>query len=186
MSGRTSLKKRSLRTLGVVAAMAVPVSLGALEIDWFTIDGGGGRSIAGNLALTGTIAQPDAGPMAGDGFSVRGGFWAASGETVTDAEPAPGVGIPAAFGLSTAAPNPFRAAASLRFDLPRPCHTTVKVYDIAGRLVTTLVDDDREAGSHEVTWRGLDRNGRRVASGVYLVRMQSGTFGATRKITRLE
>jgi hypothetical protein len=52
--------------------------------------------------------------------------------------------------------------------------------------VTTLVDDDRVAGSHEVIWRGFDRNGRRVASGVYLVRMQSETFGATRKITRLE
>ena len=51
------------------------------EIDWYTIDGGGGTSTGGNFELSGTIGQPDAGAMAGADFELAGGFWPAAGET---------------------------------------------------------------------------------------------------------
>ena len=45
------------------------------SIDWFTIDGGGGTSAGGSYSVSGTIGQPDAGPMSGGNYSLTGGFW---------------------------------------------------------------------------------------------------------------
>jgi flagellar hook assembly protein FlgD len=56
------------------------------------------------------------------------------------------------------------------------------VYDIAGRLVKTLVDEVRPAASHTVVWDGTDRTGRRVASGTYYYVVQSDSFRAVDKM----
>jgi len=61
--------------LGIcLTAVALPLAA-EYRIDWFTMDGGGGRSSGGNYSLVGTIGQPDAGSMAGGNFSLVGGFW---------------------------------------------------------------------------------------------------------------
>jgi len=171
----------------LLVATTLPGGATALEIGWSTLDGGGGRSLAGSLVLHGSVAQPDAGALAGGSFVLRGGFWAAAGLTATGAGTAPGEpGRPPAFRLGAGAPNPFRRSTSLRFALPHDARTSLKVYDVAGRLVRTLVDADLPAGRHDAAWDGRDGEGRRTASGVYLLRMQAGTFGAVRKLVRIE
>ena len=55
--------------------------------------------------------------------------------------------------------------------MPRDGHTLLTVYDVSGRHVRTLVDDHRRAGDHTVLWDATDDAGRRVASGVYLIRL---------------
>lgn len=57
-------------------ASAATVRAGGFELDWHTVDGGGGGSSAGGLTLAGTIAQPDAHLMSGGGLTLVGGFWA--------------------------------------------------------------------------------------------------------------
>ncbi|HRQ75127.1 MAG TPA: hypothetical protein PK098_04330 [Phycisphaerales bacterium] len=52
------------------------------DLSWHTIDGGGGTSVGGGFAVSGTIGQPDAGVMAGGGFQLTGGFWAGAGSVV--------------------------------------------------------------------------------------------------------
>ena len=61
---------------GFGLALALPLAASAqLNIDWFTIDGGGGTSTGGVYSVNGTIGQPDAGKMSGGNYSVDGGFW---------------------------------------------------------------------------------------------------------------
>ncbi|MBZ0267961.1 T9SS type A sorting domain-containing protein [bacterium] len=180
------LKRTLTRAAMPLLLIALPAIAVALEVDWFSIDGGGGRSVAGFLALTGTVGQPDAGPLEGGSLVLRGGFWAAPGLTVTDAPALQSAVMPARHRLSASAPNPSRHRTTLQFDLPRKEMTRIRVYDVAGRVVSTLVEGELDAGTHEVAWDGRDRSGARVASGVYLVRMQAGNFGATRKVTRLK
>ncbi|MEZ4387892.1 MAG: S8 family serine peptidase [Candidatus Krumholzibacteriia bacterium] len=84
--------------------------------------------------------------------------------TATDA-------LPLAFQLSNAAPNPFNPATTLRFSLPEAGHAQLRLYDVQGRLVRTLVDETRAAGQHEVSWQGRDDRGRQVASGTYYARL---------------
>ena len=63
---------------------------------------------------------------------------------------------------------------------------TLKVYDLRGRLVRTLVEGIRGAGTYTVYWDGTDEVGRKVSSGVYLYRMQTGEFVQTRKMVILK
>ena len=55
--------------------LGLEVSAQSYNIDWSTIDGGGGTSTNGQYSLTGTIGQPDAGAMSGGNFTLQGGFW---------------------------------------------------------------------------------------------------------------
>jgi hypothetical protein len=109
--------------------------------------------------------------------------------TVADATPWPGAEVvaapaassgtlPSSFALHAAAPNPFAARTTLRYDLPEAADVTVEVLDLLGRRVAVLVDGEAEAGSHAVT---LDA--AVLPSGVYLVRMTAGAFAAAQRVT---
>ena len=78
-------------------------------------------------------------------------------------------------------PNPFNASIALSFKLQAASHVNLKVSDTAGRLVATLVDGWREAGTHEVTF-----DGSKLASGVYLYNMQAGAEKTTGKMLLLK
>jgi hypothetical protein len=69
-------------------------------------------------------------------------------------------------------PNPFNPRTSIQLSLPVPGRAKVEIYDLRGRLVRQLVDEDFPAGEYTRSWSGLDGQGRRVASGVYLVRLR--------------
>jgi len=91
-------------------------------------------------------------------------------------------GLPTVFALHGNYPNPFNPVTNIKFDLPRSSHVKLSVYDIAGRLVKTLVDEVRPAATHSVIWDGTDRTGRRVASGTYYYVLQTDSFRATEKM----
>jgi FlgD Ig-like domain len=79
-------------------------------------------------------------------------------------------------------PNPFNPSTSIKFYIPNNSDVTIKIYDILGREVTTLINKQSEAGYHIVYWNGIDRNGNSVASGTYICRMQAGNFLQTKKL----
>jgi hypothetical protein len=178
---------RSVRyVMFAVAGLLVAPAARSVEIGWWTIDGGGGRSTGGDLVVRGTVAQLDAGSLVGGDITLEGGFWippAASVVAVAD-EGAPS--DPRVAFLRGGAPNPFVGRTDIHFALPRHEQTTIAVYDLAGRLVARLVDGVLPPGRHQVTWTGRDASGRPVASGIYFVRMQAGDFGAVRKLLRMD
>jgi len=94
--------------------------------------------------------------------------------------------VPLSYGLRSAYPNPFNPKTTIAFDLPHAGMTKMMIYDVRGRLVKTLVNENMPQGSHEVTWFGKDDSGRQVASGVYYYRIQSGTFTAVKAMTLLK
>ena len=80
------------------------------------------------------------------------------------------------------APNPFNARTRFDFRLPHGGHTTLCIYDVTGRKVATLVDESLDQGLHSRDWRGTDDQGRVLASGLYLYRIESGVFVNTGKM----
>jgi len=92
-------------------------------------------------------------------------------------------GVPVVFRAYDNYPNPFNPLTTIKFDLPRTGHVNLRVYDVAGRLVRTLLDEDRAAASHTVVWDGTDDGGRRQASGVYYYRLVTDDGTATKKMT---
>lgn len=79
--------------------------------------------------------------------------------------------VPSAMHLEPNAPNPFNPRTTIRFGLPQPGAARLAVFDLAGRLIRTLVDESLPPGRHEVVWDGRDAAGRDVASGSYLARL---------------
>jgi len=83
-------------------------------------------------------------------------------------------------------PNPFNPSTTVRYSLSERQRVSIQVYDVAGRLVRTLVNEDRPAGVQEVQWHGVNDNGQPVASGVYFFMMRTKGFKETRKAVFLK
>ena len=92
--------------------------------------------------------------------------------------------------LDHARPNPFNPRATIEYSLAAPGRVTLRVYDVAGRVVRTLVDRNIEAGKYKIVWDGATDTGQRAASGVYFVKMEiaghTNAFRATRKLVLLK
>jgi len=90
--------------------------------------------------------------------------------------------VPTSYELKNNYPNPFNPSTTIEFALPQPGNVSLVVYDIAGRVVNTLVSGNMEAANHSVVWDGRDTGGRQVSSGVYYYRLISDSFKDTRKM----
>jgi len=97
-----------------------------------------------------------------------------------------GTPAPRLLGLLRNYPNPFNPLTDVEFTLGRDAQTSLKVYDVHGRLVRTLVNSYLAAGRRKVTWDGRDDEGRVVASGTYFLRLQGGATYLSRTITLLK
>jgi predicted outer membrane repeat protein len=97
----------------------------------------------------------------------------------------PASGVPEDGALATvrqAAPNPFARSTSLSYELPADEIVTVRVFDVTGRLVRTLLDGEKQpAGRRALVWNGLDDHGRSVAAGVYFLRVSIGADSFERR-----
>jgi uncharacterized delta-60 repeat protein len=87
--------------------------------------------------------------------------------------------------LGPCSPNPFRTETVARFSLPGGTFTRAAIYDVRGRLVTTLTEGYRPAGRHLLRWAGHDGHGRPVAAGVYFLRLECEGSRRTQKVVRL-
>jgi len=90
--------------------------------------------------------------------------------------------FPETFGLSQNYPNPFNPSTEISFALPTAGHVQLKVFNVLGQEVQTLVDGQMGAGTHVVTWNGKDAGGSQAASGVYFYRLDTGDVRETRKM----
>ncbi len=92
--------------------------------------------------------------------------------------------------VAGASPNPFNPATEISFTLPGSPRTTlptvVEIFDLRGRRLTRLVDDDLAPGSHSVRWRGEDDSGRSVGSGLFFARILAGDQRAVVKLILVE
>ena len=92
----------------------------------------------------------------------------------------------AAFSLQASRPNPFNESTVIRYTLGDRVGVRVRVYDVAGRVVRTLIDSDIQApGEHSVAWDGRNEKGTRVSPGIYFSRLEAGPFTATRRMALL-
>ena len=82
-------------------------------------------------------------------------------------------------------PNPFNPATTIWFDIIRPTHVRLDIYDVTGALIRRLIDGQMMVGRNEIHWDGTDTDGRTVASGVYFYRLEAGMFKETKKMVLL-
>jgi hypothetical protein len=118
-------------------------------------------------------------PLSADNFfqfgeKVKIDFSAPTGITV-------GSILPTEFSVSQNYPNPFNPTTSIKYSVPYAQHATLKVYDMLGKEIATLVDEVKSAGVHNANFNALN-----LPSGTYLYRFQSGSFSETKKLMLLK
>ncbi|MGB8320857.1 MAG: T9SS type A sorting domain-containing protein, partial [Ignavibacteriaceae bacterium] len=90
--------------------------------------------------------------------------------------------VPAGFVLEQNYPNPFNPTTTIKYNIPKAAYVTLKVYDILGNVVQTLINKEQQSGMHEVQFTV---GSRRLASGVYFYKLQAGSFVSTKKMILL-
>jgi hypothetical protein len=106
----------------------------------------------------------------------------ASISQLTGVEFEPIEGIPAIFSLDQNYPNPFNPSTQIRFTIPEHNNVTLEVFDVTGRKVATLLNEERGAGRYTVVWDGRNASGQSVSSGMYLYRITAGSFEETKRM----
>ncbi|MDE3259942.1 MAG: T9SS type A sorting domain-containing protein [Gemmatimonadota bacterium] len=172
-SGQETLFLSSNRTPG-------QVDIGAVKID--------GRGASGGGKLVELTFRTSATPLSSD-FQVSesvlvgldGAVDMLHHAEIGDLKP-----LPDRFNLEQNMPNPFNPSTAIGYQLPEAAMVRLAIYNLLGQEVRVLVNEQRNAGSFTATWDGTDALGRRVASGVYLYRIQAGSFSATKRMLLLK
>jgi hypothetical protein len=94
--------------------------------------------------------------------------------------------LPKQFSVSQNYPNPFNPSTIINYALPRSSLVTIKIYNVLGQEVRTLVNSELQAGNYTVQWNGDNNTGRSVASGIYIYRVAAGQTVKTMKMMYLK
>jgi hypothetical protein len=102
-------------------------------------------------------------------------------DQVVEATPRSGLNVPDAYSLNQNYPNPFNSETTFSFSLPMDEHVTLKVYDLLGREVATVIDAAMPAANHTVNWTAAG-----LSTGVYMYTLTAGEFSQTKKLMFLK
>jgi len=82
-------------------------------------------------------------------------------------------------------PNPFNPATIISYNIHYQCLATIKIYDLLGKEVAIIVNEEKQAGSYKVVWNGKDNSGKKLTSGIYFYRFTAGSFTQINKMILL-
>ena len=157
-----------------LSALAYPVT-----VSWTISDKDPNKSFG--LTIVGSDKNAKSKQLAGSGtMVVKGALNDMLTLTIGKGE------IPREFALGQNYPNPFNPTTKFVIAVPQTSKIELVVYDILGRKVKTLINEERNAGYHTIEWDGLNETNNQVATGVYFVRMSSDKFTAVRKIMMMK
>jgi hypothetical protein len=188
--GQTSVDSIEVYNVGV-SPLVVTEVLGVggvfgVDIGTFTVDVGSSRKVA--VSFT----PPSAGNYAGQlefvsndpvHDTLRVYVWG-YGELVTGISEV--LGVPKTFAVSPNYPNPFNPTTSIKYQLPQSSDVRLVIYNVLGQRVRTLLNNQIEAGYHEVVWDGLNDYGNQLGSGIYIYRFEAGDYSRVQKMIMMK
>ncbi len=143
--------------------------------------GNGGLPVNnGSYRLSGTVGQPGIGVVSSPSHINKAGFWYQTGNLITRIEPLANP-LPKEFRLEQNYPNPFNPSTTIEFSLPKSGFVTLKIYNLVGEEIVTLISAELPQGKHKYIW-----DASRLASGVYVYRFTVDDFDRVRKLVLLK
>lgn len=164
----------------LAAGLARAQSGGPYDLSWSSIDAGAGNASGDVYSLDGTIGQPDAGQLTGGNYVMGGGFWAGGAPNMVGVS-LNGGGVVAPKVTLAVRPNPFTSTTEIAFVLPKSANVRLEVFDLRGAVVRVLLAETVGPGRQAVAWNGKSSQGHTVRGGVYLVRLSTPEFSASKK-----
>lgn len=171
--------KNRIIDIAIVVLFFVTTALPQYQITNSAISNGGNIISNSNNNIVSTVGEAFIGKSSNTVNQNQMGFWYVYQQsTITDVENEET--IPTVFKLEQNYPNPFNPSTKIKFAVPEKSNVLIKVYDILGSEVVTLVNQEMDAG-----WYENNFNAAGLSSGVYLFRMEAGNFISTKKMIYL-
>ncbi len=158
--------------------MTIPAS-GQIQMPYSVVGSGAVATSGPGNVVRGTVGQAAIGIVSGPSNTNEIGFWYRPGWVLTGVQE--GDVLPTRDWLGQNRPNPFNPLTTLEFAIIERSRVELKVYDVAGREVATLVERELDPGLHRTVFDAGD-----LPSGVYFARMVAGGFVETRKLVLLK
>jgi hypothetical protein len=178
---------REIQRIGVLVAVLLAgsqaYSQAAIAIHFPNIVSGGGVATSATFSTFVTLGQPVVGVAAGSTLAVVSGLAPSVAGSTVEAPPVP---PPGATGISRIMPNPFTRRIAISLDIARGELTALRVFDIDGRLIRTLINRRLEPGTYSIEWDGTALQGVPVGAGMYFCRFQSGAITETRRLVLIK
>ncbi len=148
-------------------------------------DGGTARVATSNYIMGGSLSQKFVGRSSTGNYIVHIGYWTPIimpyyGINEADHSRNPEVSL--VFSLNQNYPNPVSSRTTIKYSIASPCQVELKLYDITGRHVATLVNENQKPGNYQVNWNIRNVSERRLPNGVYFYRLTTGDFTHTKKM----
>lgn len=90
------------------------------------------------------------------------------------------------FSMAQNYPNPFNPSTTIEYELKKPETVKINIYDINGRLVRELINEEKNTGHYSINWDGKDNSGKIIASSTYFYQIQAGSYGQAKKMIFLK
>jgi hypothetical protein len=133
--------------------------------------------------IIGTVGQPVIGTTTGSSNNSYSGFWYQENSIMTSVVKDLQNILPKEYRIEQNFPNPFNPSTTISWQMPEGSLVTLKVYDILGNEVASLVNGFQKAGVHSITFNTQNAAGsRNLSSGVYFYRLSAGNFVSTKKM----
>ena len=94
--------------------------------------------------------------------------------------------LPKAYALHQNYPNPFNPVTNLSYDLPEEAMVNITIFDMMGRMVTNLVNENQSAGYKRLQWNAINNSGQPISAGLYIYSIKAGNFSQNRKMILLK
>ncbi|MEX2117309.1 MAG: T9SS type A sorting domain-containing protein [Bacteroidota bacterium] len=149
------------------------------RIDWSLFSSGFARSQTASTTLMGVVGEPIVGFSQTSSASIYSGSLSRNFVLVTGVSVSNGQ-VPLHYALYQNYPNPFNPSTTIRYDLPAATLVTIRIFDIHGQQISTVVDEEKPAGAHQVSVTLPN-----LSSGVYFYRILTSDYVKTRKFILL-
>jgi hypothetical protein len=175
--------KTVIAILAAIGSLLLPIRGPAQTstVPWYATGMGFEVSSSSTSILKTLVGQGFVGTLKGANSIIESGFLADTLFRTVVTSVAERGGIPKEYALQQNYPNPFNPSTTIRFDLPHASRVSLKVYNVLGQEVMTLVDEERPAGTYEVKF-----NASNLSSGMYVYRLHAGEYVAVKKLVLLK
>lgn len=126
------------------------------------------------------------GPSQNSDTQVESGFFLISAQRESTLAVGEADGLPSEYALRQNYPNPFNPTTTIKFDLPMATEVYLVVYDLLGREVVSLVNEQMKPGYHQIVWKGETADGWEAPSGIYIARLVTPGFTKSIKMALLK
>ncbi len=174
----------------VTCLAALPAQNASAQVNLIkvAIAGGATESSAANYNLRGTVGESVVGYVTSANFLLGQGFWAGHFNLSSTGVPevALSSAAPPVNRLFPSHPNPFRSLTTFGYSVAEEAPVSLRVFDVTGRRVATVVDQRQTPGVYRIEWDGRGDSGQRIANGVFFYRLTVGDWTRTRQVVKLK